>query len=563
VGLHLITDNGNILPLAIHFDGSKILPDTWDKYQDRLQHLLVTYRWQLVFFGLGTLIAYGFHAFTLTLNLDDWQAYANPGALNETIVSHGRWMATLQFQLTNNLFAPAFLIFLYVFFYLLSAAILIKVVGINDKAAIFFIIGAIIFHPFHADAISFDTIHHHPGVLTAAVSAYFATVAMNHVFARQRIGLAILYTAVSAFLLSLAISFYQPTIYVFTVILGAHILNDIFSNRENATIKNIGIRIVFIIALAALGGFLWTIGVRISLIVYNVEPLAPESTYSANFIASFDDLRTTTSRFVTFFSHYLFRPQLLMPAVVKYIFLIMLLSFAIIGWRAAVKRSVIHATLVILGLLLLLVIPWSIGLIRLPDNTYNSRALTGNIFVYGIIIGIVLQHATYKYLRRGLLVLLWVLISIFLFQNSSASLVLHTNNQRDIAIANRILDRVESHPDFHFLLTPPQPVEVVVIGELPLRFVRPFTHVRTPPPMHFSALHCGVFSCQPSRLSALLTLYQTSNVNYPVAGIPFSLLPPEETVIVSAIMATMEPWPSPDSIYITDQGLLVIMLSEQ
>ena len=69
----------------------------------------------------------------------------------------------------------------------------------------------------------------------------------------------------------------------------------------------------------------------------------------------------------------------------------------------------------------ILVAPWSIGVVRLPDS-YRYMAVTSASLFYGIVFGIANDHYTNKAVKTALRFATVLVIIVFVFQQNESSL---------------------------------------------------------------------------------------------------------------------------------------------
>jgi hypothetical protein len=129
------------------------------------------------------------------------------------------------------------------------------------------------------------------------------------------------------------------------------------------------------------------------------------------------------------------------------------------------------------------------------------------------------------------------------FQISAAYVTLHHENQRDLAVANRILSVIEQHPEY----PADGPVRVAVAGRLDFSvevfpFAEPGTGGR-------NIVGCNVLNCQPKHLARLLNLIGSGH-RYADADIT------EKPEYAEAV-AAMPSWPARGSIQVFE-GVFVV-----
>jgi hypothetical protein len=147
----------------------------------------------------------------------------------------------------------------------------------------------------------------------------------------------------------------------------------------------------------------------------------------------------------------------------------------------------------------------------------------------------------------------------FLFFQNVAAIATHTSNQRDLAVAGRMLASLEAHPDFGAFADHERQY-VFLVGRVTYDFHEdvPFQQ-RTRGPMGSSIVGCGVFNCQPERFQSLMLF-----VDYP-SGRRYKALDSKDiaraqgaSAIARSILAASE-WPSPGSVLIVDDRAFIVL----
>jgi hypothetical protein len=266
-------------------------------------------------------------------------------------------------------------------------------------------------------------------------------------------------------------------------------------------------------------------------------------------------------RFASHFTQFAFAEQHLWPRGVKWVFLAVFLVYAgTLFKRAWMERGgrllrTLTLTLILAGFL---VAPWALGLVRTVDS-YRYTALLGLLPVYPIVFAQTLSLVARRTLRAGVLLgASWIVFSFIFFQNVAA-IATHTTNQRDLAVAGRMLARLEAHPDFAEFASHERQ-DVFLVGRLTYDFYDdvPFQHV-TQGPMRSSIVGCGVFNCQPHRFDSLMLFVDyPSRRRYRV----FDLKKLEGTEDASAIARSVlgaSEWPAPGSVLIADDRAFIVL----
>jgi hypothetical protein len=268
-------------------------------------------------------------------------------------------------------------------------------------------------------------------------------------------------------------------------------------------------------------------------------------------------------RFPSYFTQFAVGEQHLWPRQVKWVFVAIFLAyltFLFQGLPSDRSSKVARTVSLIVVLTAFLLAPWILGLVRTADG-YRYTALVGLLPVYPAVFAQTMSLARRTALRFAILLAAsWIIFSFVFFQNVAA-VATYTTNQRDLAVATRMLARLESHPDFP-AFSSYERQSVLLIGRLSYRSKDvPFQH-QAPDPMSTSIVNCGVFNCQPGRFRHLMRF-----VDYPSKRFydSFELQHlddlPDRSAIASSILAAST-WPGPDSVLISgDRAFIVLQLS--
>ena len=529
------------------------------------QKVLYTYRWYLVLLGFCALAGYGFTAYNLTLVADDWAVFVDGSVTHELLVQIGRWVLRIISELTQErIFAPTVTLSIFVVLAIIACWLQAQVIGLQRPGSVFIYTALLLFHPFWAESVTFKIKHIGVGVaiLLASLTAYLvhrATLALLQDGNRRR-GVVLAVLAAVAF--SLTASTQQTFIFFAGAAVLFGILNDALQGDSLTTPLQIVHRVGIFAAVVVVGLLLYVIEVNLFMWIYNVPPVDADSSYTltGSLVRSVDDVQFTLRRFNRIFFRFHVLPTYLMPVVTKYVFLIALGLLAI----ALVRRpGPLTKVLLLVCLVGVVVMPWSLGLVRLPSNSYRYNALVQISAIYAGVIAVVIDNMRWRVPRLLAGTVAIGMLVVFLHQHNSAALVTYSLNQRDYAIANRILLLLEAHPGYPALANR-DGVRLIVVGQLPLDTDRPFRHVNygTTLGRPFNSVEVGVWGEQPQRATTLLYLLQASDINFGRQAPRYDLLGPNRQAELRPIVADMEPYPSPESVHITADGDVFIMLSE-
>ncbi|MEO0565361.1 MAG: hypothetical protein AAF125_24855, partial [Chloroflexota bacterium] len=249
------------------------------------------------------------------------------------------------------------------------------------------------------------------------------------------------------------------------------------------------------------------------------------------------------------------------PIETKYIFLVILVLFVSLSLRNLRARQPLRFTLFLLIFVAMMIMPWSLGIIRTQTVAYRYSALIGVIAVYAAVCALVVEHYAATRLSKLVVGGISVLLLIFVFQHNSIGLSVYSLNQRDYAIALRLMTQIEAHPNYQQLDSAPV-VPVYYTGLLDIQRNRVFRHVSTQPPMNGASNLCGVFECLPTRIPVMLLRLQSNDINFRILGRPVGDLPAAKQNELFPFIAAAQPWPHPSSVIITEQNEIVLVLSK-
>ncbi|MEL6268655.1 MAG: hypothetical protein AAFR22_02505, partial [Chloroflexota bacterium] len=257
---------------------------------------------------------------------------------------------------------------------------------------------------------------------------------------------------------------------------------------------------------------------------------------------------------------YFFQAQYAFPLAAKLIFLLFLAVLVGMGYRLNRRNNrAVRMAVFLLALVAMLLVPWLLNVVRVPTlNNYRYNALMPNAFVYAMVMAVVIEQSADRaggVLLRALSV---VMIVMFVFQHNASSTATYWLNQRDMAIANRLVYMLETNEGYAFLRERGGG-EFIVIGRptgSALLRGKPFALTPVPAPMNGAISRCGVFNCQPRRLSEMSSLITLDAVMYDYR--PWEALPPVEQADLQPLVATMREFPHPDSLRIVGNRIIVV-----
>jgi hypothetical protein len=512
------------------------------------------------------LIAYGFLAFNLTLAGDDWRMVHDNTDHYALFLNLGRWVAVGLWQIFyENRFAPAATLFAALALMTVAAVVSARAIGAVSAAAVFFNAALLVLNPVLAETFSFKINHLATGfgVLWAAMSVALShTVALDDKPLRHADNIGRL--AAASVLLLLATGCQQSLfLFAVTMLLGS-ILHLFQARPEQARFTSSARRAVLVypvVLSTALVAYLITTVVVRYVFQLDAGDIKAQYAFSESLVRDPAGLGAALRRFAGYFTQFAFAEQHLWPRGVKWIFLAAFVTYASLLFRLswAERRFRLPRTLaLILVLSGFLVAPWALGLARTPDS-YRYTALLGLLPVYPVVFAQTMGLVSRRTLRAGvLLAASWIVYSFLFFQNVAA-IATHTSNQRDLAVAGRMLASLEAHPDFGAFADHERQY-VFLVGRVTYDFHEdvPFQQ-RTRGPMGSSIVGCGVFNCQPERFQSLMLF-----VDYP-SGRRYKALDSKDlaraqgaSAIARSILAASE-WPSPGSVLIVDDRAFIVL----
>ncbi len=531
--------------------------------RDEGQAALYAYRWYIVILGFCALAGYGFTAFNLTLAGDDWQNFLDGTRQYDRVVRLGRWGQRVIYAFTQDIiFAPAFTMLMLVAMLILAGWIFAVVMGLREGSTVFFFVALLIFHPLWSQEVNFKINHLVIGIamLLAAAAAYVAHRAYLSLLRDRRLWHGLLWVVLSALLMSLSISIKQVYLFFTFGAVVFRVMNDALHQDEYATPLRIIQRIAILLAVTLLGLVLYVVEVDLSQRVSGLTAREGADAYALteSLVSSPADLSFTLNRFAETFWAYYFQDSLLMPLFIKVVYWLAVAALVVYSAR---QGNPITTVLLVLALIGLLLMPWVIGILRLPENSFRFTAIVPNSLIYAGPIALVLHHLQTRSSRLVLQVLATCVIVVFLHQQNSIALVTHTINQRDYAIANRMLTTLEQDPAYPLLLESNN-VRLVTVGILDVSTARPFGHVNYGNTIVDRTVNeFGLLTHQPQKLHNLLQLLQAQDIQFRRHANRYEEMPRTMRATYAPIVEEMNAFPQPGSIRITPEGDLIIMLS--
>jgi len=530
------------------------------------------YVFQIIVSVVLILITYGFSAFNLLLVGNDWVALYDKEFGLLWSIRIGRWFQVVVWKIfANNAFAPPFTLFGSIGLLALSAWITTRVLRLRNIWSVFLFVHLFILFPIWAEPMGFKMVHLTLafgvlfGVIHGALAVKAAQSALSKgTFKGTRTTLLI---CTSALFFALSASCYQPSTLFGPMVFVASFMGTLLQTDREADYGRVFIAYFLVsIAILPLGGILYYSGVQASFKISSLQELERGRYILFHSLrSSFTEYQEGFSNAWRYFKHFLFRPQHLFPMIPKYMFLAALTILgALVLERAfklkTLKKKIVFLFLISLALALEFLIPWAIGIIRSPPM-YRYNALIGLAFLYPLVFTFTIEHLKIPLIRFGLVFLAFLTLGMFAFQHNIAALSMYTTNQRDLAIAGRILQRIEEHKDYLNLAQDGR-YTLVIIGRLDLKKIRPFAPPMYPGIMNESIVQCGVFNCQPDKVKWLFKQIESKHVKRKIIlGNGLCKRKKFKERLIKRLQS-IKPWPHPTSLFtIQDEDMFVLFLS--
>lgn len=516
-------------------------------------------------YALVVVVAYGLEMFNVLLSGDDWEALQVDGYQYQWVVAIGRWMQVVVWWLAeDNAFAPALTLGVLAAAYLCVALVLAQCLGLKRDFSKVALAALLVTFPLNAESFSFSLLHLPLALgLVCAGGATLLLVAGQQAITQGERRQAWAYGGVTVPLVMLAAACYQPAaIFVVSGIL----LRALALLRSSTSLSEMRRSVGGLLAYAAMAITAGVIAYGLS--VHIVAAMAGVSLNQDGLYAMTGSLNGSLADWgkgvgggVAVVADLLLSPHHLFPPVAKVVLVAALaLAAGLYGGRGALWR--LPAFIVLLAALLLA--PASLGMVRNVGN-YRFNSLIAFAVPMAGLVALVVDEAAAPTRRRLMASMAVLLVAVFAFQQNRASVSTLLLNRRDMAIAGRMLARIDAVPGFASLAEQGQ-VDVVVVGRVLEQrhdLGRPFSPKSHGRVTHLdnSVVDCGVFNCQIQRLESAVRLISEHRVNYRFRVWPEvpSALSPAGREDLARRIAQAHPWPAPDAVIEAD-GVVVLIL---
>lgn len=499
------------------------------------------YRNALFIVLLINILAFGQELVSFTMVWDDY----NQIIWHESgkWINHGRWfLDAIYFFLLGGWYAPFLYTLLGITISTISALLICHLWNISKLFEVILVASSISTYPLMTDVYEWET--------NKVAIPLANLLAITSVWITRNKKGSILFGAI---FIMLSLATYQTSVHFAIETIIFILLIKILTNKldkENIKLilkKTLWPRIITI----GLGGIFYIVSLKIAI---QFQPELKSSRYG-RLISSFWELRhkfniqIEQALDLLFQSHDLFPFSLQLLTSTLFVAAAYNLTLIIFSRNESIFQRVIHFTVV---LLIFVTALFSYQLIFIPSTSIlqSYRTLSSFSVVMGALVTISTVFSRNTFERNGVFIASILLIFGFITQNNVEYTRRYFINLHDWHLANRILTRIETHPDFEKALSKHQIAMIglpTFLGDLKLlQQEKSSLYLEKPP----SSMHMAV-------IDFILSIYFE---NYTVIRVVPWRKNSLNFVPKSAIdyACNHNSWPHPDSIKILNDGLIVI-----
>lgn len=551
------------------------LPPLFQGAGERLQVLFPL----LWVYALVVVISFGTEMFSLTVTGDDWNALIYDHHQDRWVVSIGRWLQMVVWQLTDDANpAPALSLAILAAAYLATAVVLSEMLFITNRVATLILAATLVTFPINTETFSFQLAHFHiaVGMLCAMVGAA-TTVLAHEAWLRNHRRKAMLLAVAGALGLALACADYQllAGFWASAILARAlgHVLYEPWTSSVRRSLSNL---LIFALICGICGIALYAISVRVVAFALDI-PLMDSGRYAVTnaLVSSWGEFSRIWTRSCTAFLNTLFFGQYGYPYAAKLLFLTAVAYLVVESlWRNRGRRdrgapmeSILLLLIVtaMVAIVFILIMPLKNGFLR-----YNN--MTALAIPHAVVFALLYIRPKGRWLQMTVVAALTLSLCAFSYVQNRASMAGMLNNQRDMAILNRLLERITSNPDFP-ALSQRGPVKLIVYRTPKfLRLLpRPFMADAPRVGLYFNAsvVDCGIFSCNVQHIHEAIKLIKESRVSFQMSQWPNRLdeplppgISPDEAARLDARLKSMPTWPLSGSVVFEKDYVLVAVGGE-
>ncbi len=521
--------------------------------------------------------AYGLY-FTNNLMMgDDWILLRGPFTDLQGGIGKGRWLRELMRYVYDQGFPmPSITLALALIGCLVSARIQAAVIGLSTKFSIFSYMAIFVLYPMWTEPMMFSL--ERGTILVSMIAIALSTCLIIPIYERFMEkkflpGSVLLF--VSALLFSIVAAGGQNFVFVgVETFLFALLLKTIeMQKNRSLNFKLLAGHFITLTAVMIAGLVLYFLEFKFSLSFYQITEATGNYSITSTLVSSWPALIETLNQFWSIFVRYFFLEQYFLPAFTKYIFLVFLVTIPVLfifrlvaNYNQSQREKVLSAGYFVFFWVLLLLTPWGIALIRNADhwNTYRYNAMLQLATFAAGVIAISLELIQRYWWQKLVQILALILIVVYAFQINKASVIMYYNNQRDLAIAQRVLARIEMLPNYNQI----QKVNLLILGagEMDVQQGRIFDVIEGDKQLETKmgnlASGCGVWDCQPYRIPELLWLLSSQNKEFERLTLDRNTTKTRDLLVESFKENPMHPWPAADSIRVLADHTIVLFVSD-
>lgn len=516
-------------------------------------------------FAFLSIIAYGTSSFNIIFFGDDWDSIHTANYQMDWVVTIGRWLQRFLWQLfDNNFYTPVFTISIFLISIYFSGKILSKTLALKTANSMYVFILIFAFSPVLIEPTTFKMNHtvYSLGIFFSSLSAYFISYIITQNLPLKK---KIMYILLGGASLSIAASTAQGTVFITLQIIFILLIKDLITKDLSA--KQIAKYIYILFSVITVGIVFYIIELSLMFSLLNLEVSSGDGDYSLtsfhrDFSALFSGLKLGWDLMI----HFLFYPQHFYPLATKILFLFAIVGILVISTQSIsnnsdIKRTTYIMLLIVALMFVMLFSPFIIAsLLNPPRFRYN--ALVSIASLHGLFFALLIELTRTENIKKLCYSLIFLILAIFIFEHNKSSTIKVLLNFRDLSQANRILDRIESHPHFNALERRGSYRLVIVGKQMKHSSQGRVLNSQTKGLMGSSIVNCGVMNCQFRRLPSLFKLLGASK-HIKMAFFYYALPKDINHKLFHGLINNKQPWPAQESLIPIKDGFALIIDDSQ